>query len=210
MVPQPTYIYHITHVDNLRGILGQDGLWAHQALGTRRLPYRGIAHQSLQGRRARTTVPCGPGGNLHEYVPFHFGPRSPMLYAIHSGSVNGYSGSQSEVVHLVSTVEAVLQAGLDYVFTDGHAIMAWTDFYTDPSRLDVVDWHLMFGRYWFDTDEDPDRKRRRQAEFLVHCFFPWSLVCEVGVMNSGIGAKVTGLLSGAGAPRVTEHRDWYY
>ena len=31
------------------------------------------------------------------------------------------------------------------------------------------------------SDEDNDRKRKRQAEFLVHKFFPWQLVTEKGI-----------------------------
>jgi ssDNA thymidine ADP-ribosyltransferase, DarT len=33
--------------------------------------------------------------------------------------------------------------------------------------------------YWGDTREDGDRRRRRMAEFLVHKFFPFSLVSAI-------------------------------
>ena len=52
--------------------------------------------------------------------------------------------------------------------------MRFTDFFDDLKDLDKIDWDLMQSRYWNDTNDDPDRKRRRQAEFLVHEFFPWS------------------------------------
>lgn len=42
-----------------------------------------IAHNTIQDRRAQTYVPCLPGGNPHDYVPFYFAPCSPMLYAAH-------------------------------------------------------------------------------------------------------------------------------
>ncbi|HCE68359.1 MAG: hypothetical protein A2X82_06900 [Geobacteraceae bacterium GWC2_55_20] len=33
---------------------------------------------------------------------------------------------------------------------------------------------------------DNDRKRRKQAEFLIHRFCDWSLIQEIGVQNNNI------------------------
>ena len=49
----------------------------------------------------------------------------------------------------------------------------YTDFFDRLDDLDKVDWKIMKSKYWNDTDEDPDRKRRRRAEYLVHQLFPW-------------------------------------
>jgi hypothetical protein len=67
--------------------------------------------------------------------------------------------------------------------------MEFTDFFDDLDYLDNIDWDVMESRYWYDTNEDNDRKRRRQAEFLVRNFFPWELITEIGVINSTIKAK---------------------
>ncbi len=135
-----------------------------------------------------------------------------MLYAIHKGFVDGYERGQSEIVHLVSSVEAVDKADLPWVFTDGHAEMApLTDFYDDLQHLDKIDWEIMKATYWHDTDEDPDRKRRRQAEFLAHDFFPWNLVGAVGVHSQAIADRVREILEKAKhKPDVQITRDWYY
>jgi ssDNA thymidine ADP-ribosyltransferase, DarT len=53
----------------------------------------------------------------------------------------------------------------------------------DYVPYDAIDWDVMKSRYWNDTNEDNDRKRRRQAEFLVRHFSPWQLITEIGVMN---------------------------
>lgn len=161
-------------------------------------------------QRAQRPVPLAPHGSLHNYVPFYFGPRSPMLYTISRGNVQGYKGPQTEIVHLVSTVQSVNAAGLDYVFTDGHAIMALSRFYSLPVDLARIDWPLMQARDWFDDAQHPDRKRRRQAEFLVHQFVPWSAIIEVGVMTEPMQRVVQGLLGTASHPPVTVHRPWYY
>ena len=49
---------------------------------------------------------------LADYVPFYFAPRSPMLYAIYKCNVQDYTGSQEEIVYLVSTVEIATGLGL--------------------------------------------------------------------------------------------------
>ncbi|MFH1008533.1 MAG: DUF4433 domain-containing protein [Candidatus Latescibacterota bacterium] len=181
--PNPTPIYHITPIDNLRLILEAGDMWAKRVLDQEDSGYTAIAHQTIQDRRAHTPVPCGPGGVLHDYVPFYFAPRSPMLYTISRGNVAGFSGGQDSVVHIVSMAQTVRNAGLRFVFTDGHGIMAFTEFFTDLVDLDKVDWDIMSADYWTDTDDDTDRKRRRQVEFLVHERFPVNLIQEIGVMN---------------------------
>lgn len=207
-----TDIYHITHIEHLATILAEGGLWCDRESATKGLIKAGIAHQHIKDRRARRMVPVGAGGTLADYVPFYFGPRSPMLYAIHTNNVEGYSGGQAPVVHLVTDVATVLAAGLPFVYTDGHADIDLSRFETDPAILgNVVDLPLMQARYWFDTDTQPDRKRRRQAEFLVHDFFPWNLFKEVGVIDQAAANQVTAALGGqAHLPPVLVRRAWYY
>ena len=175
-------------------------------------PSTRIGYQHIKDRRLTRPVPLSPGDFVGDYVPFYFAPRSPMLFVIHKGSVPGYSGGQTEVVHLVSTIERVEAAGLGWVFTDGHAEMApLTDFYDDLTDLNKVDWELMQSRYWFDTDDYPDRMRRRQAEFLVHGFFPWELVDSIGVCNEATAARVYEVLETlAHKPQVAIEQTWYY
>ena len=211
MVPNPTSIYHITPIENLRMILEAGELRAKRALDQEDTGYTNIAHQTIQDRRAHTPVPCGPGGVLHDYVPFYFGPRSPMLYTISRGNVEGFSGGQQSIIHLVSTVQTVQVARLGFVFADGHGIMAITDFYDDLAQLDEVDWPLMNSRYWFDTDDDLDRKRRRQAEFLVHERFPVSLIQGIGVISQQKKIETEALLAEFGlAIPVFVRPVWYY
>ena len=85
VVPVPTPIYHITHVNNLPLIMADRGLRCNADLRRGRVAYSDIAYGNIQDRRARTAVTCGPRGLLHDYVPFYFGPRSPMLLTISSG-----------------------------------------------------------------------------------------------------------------------------
>jgi hypothetical protein len=210
-VPKSALVYHITHVDNLPAILSAGGLQAKN-----RVPagsHVSIAHAHIQGRRASYPVPTGPCGTLHDYVPFYCGSRSPMLFANWKQSVTGYAGGQDPIVHLVVDIVAIQGAGLPFVFTDGHAAMATSRWFTDLKDLDQIDWPLMKAKHWNDTNEDPDRKRRRQAEFLVYQQVPWSLVLGIATINQAIADKVAGMLAAsapAHRPIIKPKPEWYY
>jgi hypothetical protein len=177
----------------------------------RKLAYVSIAHQHIKERRAHKPVPCAPGGTLADYVPFYFAPRSPMLYVINKGGVEGYTSGQRPIVHLVSSAEAVQAAGLPFAFTDGHAEMDISRFFTDLGDLEHVDWAIMSSRYWNDTLADGDRKRRRQAEFLVRRFFPMGLIERVGVINQSMAQSVSALFAPlAHIPPISAEPAWYY
>jgi hypothetical protein len=208
----PTPIYHITHIDNLSSIINSGGLIACSKLRQQQINYTDIAHEQIQSRRANKLVPCSVRGVLHDYVPFYFAPRSPMLYAIHKGNVQGYQGGQNSIIHLVTEIEKIVELNLDFAFPDGHAIMDYSDFYDDISALhDVIDWELMESKYWFDTEEYPNRKFFRQAEFLVHQFYPWKFIKEIGVVNNSIKIKVQNLFQNQQhQPFVKICPDWYY
>ena len=85
---EKTCIYHITPLDNLTSIIQCNGIHCccknEQPIGC-----RNIAYENIQ-RRSSTIVQLPPKGTLHEYVPFYFAPRSPMLYTIQKGNVEGF------------------------------------------------------------------------------------------------------------------------
>lgn len=205
-------IYHITHISNLATILAEGGLWCDVEVEVRGLATQSVAHGHIKARRKAAVVPCGAHGVLADYVPFYFAPRSPMLYSIHTGYVQGYQGGQESVLHLVSSTEAIHDANLEYAFTDGHAVMApITKFFDDLADLVKIDWAVMALTYWNDTQTDPDRKRRRQAEFLVKRFVPLASFSEVGVCTAAMAAAVTtGLAGVAPALGVSVRPTWYY
>jgi len=204
-----TQIFHITHVSNLPGVAA-GGIVCDRERLARKLATINIAYEDLKERRARTEVTCGPGGTLADYAPFYFAPRSPMLCAIYYDRVPGMEGKQKEIVHLVAECEAVEDAGVGFAFTDGHAIMALSDFYDSLDDLDEVDWNIMRSRYW-NNDGFGEQKRRRQAEFLVEERLPWELVREIGVATDDMAARTRKLLRGvAHQPPVVVHADWYY
>ncbi|WP_347667742.1 DUF4433 domain-containing protein [Micromonospora sp. B11E3] len=172
---------HFTHIDNVPIILAAGRLLADTTVGDRLVTNVG-ALDIKASRRARR-VTCPPGGVVADYVPFYFASRSPMMYRIacehRDGKVGCYAGGDDPLVYLVSSVERVHTAGVSWVASDGNCAASLTRFSPILDDLaDLVDWPLLDERIWKNTPEDPDRVRRRMAEFLVHLEFP--LRCSPG------------------------------
>ncbi|MGC1308167.1 MAG: DarT ssDNA thymidine ADP-ribosyltransferase family protein [Phormidesmis sp.] len=55
-----------------------------------------------------------------------------------------------------------------------------------------------------------DRKRRRQAEFLVHQGVPWSLIRGICVINQTVADEVNRVLTQFGQTTTVEVRPTYY
>ncbi|HOE10747.1 MAG TPA: DUF4433 domain-containing protein [bacterium] len=206
-----TEIYHITHIGNLQSICSTGGIFNDLRIKTHGVNLNSIAHEHIRQSRAIRPVPIAPYGTLGDYVPFYFAPRSPMLYAVYCGKVKGFCGTQKDILYLVSSVEQVITHNLPFLFTDGHAAMDITQFFNSPGDFSRIDWNMMKERYWHDTDQDPDRTRRRQAEFLVRDFMPWDLFGIIGVFDDTIGKQVFEITRSAEhQPEIAVHRDWYY
>lgn len=202
--------YHITHVGNLLSIATCGELRCDSSCGPSGVTPVSIAYQDLKAKRTRWPVEHARQGTLADYVPFYLAPRSPMLYVIHRGGVGGYSGGQAEVVHMVFSITDIARPEA-FVLTNGHAAMALTNQYDDLARLDQVDWSVLHGKYWHDTDQDGDRARRRQAELLVAGAVPFSAVRQIGVMTETVAEEVVHRLADAGhSPPVIVREDWYY
>ena len=136
-----------------------------------------------------------------------------MLLQLHTNRVVGYTEGQRPIIYLKTTAQIAAQSGVSFVFSDGHGIARYTEWFDSLENLDSVDWGMVNQRYWSDTMDDMDRQRRKQAEFLIHRFCDWSLIQEIAVMDSGMKEKVIGIL-GTYPPEMLREvkirREWYY
>jgi len=175
--------------------------------------YKTIHNLEIQQHRRDTPIPCGPRGVIHDYVPFYFGYLSPMLLQLHTNRVEGYREGQRPIIYLKTTAQQVEDSGAGFVFSDGHGIARFTEWFDSLGHLDKVDWDMVYNRYWSDTVDDMDRQRRKQAEFLVHRFCDWSLIEEISVMDVNMKERVEVILN-AYPPEMSRdvkvRREWYY
>lgn len=222
-MPQPVRLFHITAIGNLAAMCSAGALLSKTHCAAAGLDYQNIAHGGAQGVRAGKQVTSGPGGSVHDYVPFYFAPRSPMLSAIHNGRVVGCALQQQDIVHLETTVERVTADGTPFVFYDRNATLAYSKAFDDLAQLPyAVAWDLIteppaldgFCKYFQNRHQDEryvDRTERRMAEFLVHGSVPLEAFTRIGVCNALQARAAQAVLDTAGVPLQAEIKtDWYF
>lgn len=208
-MPRKVVLYHFTTLSNLAGIL-ETGALLCKNLSPPQVD--NASDPEIQKRRSETEVPCAQGGTLHDYVPFYFAPRSPMLFKITRGGVPSFKGNPEEFVYLLSSLGAVEAAGIPFAFTDSHPLTLPYRFYDDSKHLDQIDWATIGARQWSD-ENDRGMMGRRQAEFMVYQRFPWDQVEQAATKTPEMARQVVELLGqhpNAKRVAVLVKKDWYY
>jgi hypothetical protein len=221
-MPQPDdpgagdhWIFHFTHVDNLAAIRSSDALRC-DVVAREGMTRTEVGDPDIKDSRRRRAIPIEPHGRVGEYVPFYFAPRSPMMFRIacdcRDNVPDRYSGGDKPLAYLVTSVGTAITEGATWVATDGNAATATTEFTSDLNHMArIVDWPLMKADWWNSTPEDPDRQRRRQAEFLVYGELPLRAIRWVAVHSDERASQVGRILMDhALGQRIIVRPNWYY
>lgn len=203
--PTKTLIYHITDVENLAGIIGEGGLYS-DAVMVKRTPEVIIGYDHIKKRRLKEIpVPCCGWRRVGEFVPFYFCPRSPMLFTINKGNTGRPAGCQKTIVHLVSSMQAGIEAGKQWAVSSGNAGAFHTTFKASLDALDALDWEAIRATQW------QGQQHQKMAEFLVAEFFPWTEVLEIGCNHTSTLTRVRELIAASHhQPPTTLKPNWYY
>lgn len=195
-MPQYVFIYRITALKNLSLFLKDGKLRAQNfvVVGDQD-KYFNIFDATLHQKRATVPVPPYPGTHLHDYVPFYFCIRSPMLYTISQRNGSGTAdvvAAQKEIIYLAVDPNSINEAKYRYAFSDCHAFVSYANWYTDLKDLDKLPWKDIndrkWGTYYHNGDEEP--KHNKQAEFLIYKECPWSIISAIGVYDQDAKDKV--------------------
>jgi len=180
--PNIVEVFRIVHIENVEYLLTHGMFTKSHAQADP--DYINIGDTGLIAQRNDYPVRIHPpNGVLGEYVPFYFGPLSPMLLNIKTGHRGITQRPQSDIVYVVCGLATLVDNCGAWCFTDGHAKNAITAFYNHLDNLDKVDWDMVSERHWKNTEEDFDRMRRKQAEFLVKTHVPLSCISSIVVLN---------------------------
>lgn len=155
----------MVHIENIPHIL-QNGI-THSSSAKANPNFMPIGDRSLIATRDNFLLDNGK--RLGEYIPFYFAVRTPMLYVVQNGFNMVAPTPAENIVYCVSSVQKIIDQQLDFVFTDGHAVDRFSTQYTNINikSIDVIlDKDAINAKYWKD-ETDLDRKRRKEAEFLV-------------------------------------------
>jgi len=184
------HIYQFTHLDNLPEIL-QHGLLSYNEKERRGIAHISIASEGIQARRAEMAVPTGPGGVVHDYVPFYFCTLSPMLLSV----INAKNVDQLYLLYL--GVDIGILESAHVVFTDASANTAVPPtFYSDPNDLVHLDWGNIDSCKWSCPSDEA--RHARMAEALVYKSLDVSEIDHVIVWNDMIKTKVQEIYAEAG------------
>ncbi len=190
MIKQLRFAFRITHIDNIPHIVKYGITSSHSP--NRNDKYVNIGDSQIIGKRQD----CLPNGlNLSEYIPFYFGPRSPMLYVIQHGYNNVKLQEPANIIYCVIRLSDLIEDDIDCIFCDGHALDAYSEFYDKSSLNDIdniINYDDVYAQYWI-TNEDSDLKRRKEAELLIKTDLPPKYIRGFVVFNNEAKTKLLGL-----------------
>ncbi len=175
------YLYRMTHIDNIPHIL-KYGI-THILSTDANKHYVAIGDNSIVDYRNNLLMPNGKV--LGQYIPFYFGVRMPMLYVVQKGFNSVASTPTEKIVYCITSVQQILNHQLPFVFTNGHAVDGFTDFFDETyinQIEDIIDKNAINAKYW-KNDKDLDLKRRKEAEFLIEKDIPTTAIVYWIVFN---------------------------
>ncbi len=206
--PDTAHIFRITHVRNVPWILDH-GL--HCQKGTTDPNFVSIGMETLISKRATHPVPIGPRGMLSDYVPFYFTPWSIMLYNIKTGFNDVTQRPNREIAIIVSSLFKLQETETRFLFTNGHAYMAGTDFFDDLAELHQIDWKILGQRDFKKNPDDPGKLGRYQAEALAHRHVPVNALLGVVCYDEETANQISAEAKARNVHISVRHLpDWYF
>lgn len=194
------YVYHMTHLENLESILQNELLSTNEKtrLG---IKHKNIANHGIQNRRAAMNVTCGPMGTVHDYVPFYFSPREPMLLRL----LNSKNLDQQLIIYLAVKIDVVERE--DVVLTSASAnTNIPPTFYCSPENLSGLNWNLIDCNKWGFSDDD---RHAKMAEMLIHEKVEVSEIGFIVVWNEKYKKIVENLLTKANYQIEIKYEGYY-
>lgn len=154
------FAYHFTSVYNFEDIIA-NGLLSTNLKNSLNITHDDIANGSIQQRRSTMAVTCGKRGVVHDYVPFYFAKRTPMLLNI----VKSKNFDQIDIMYLAIPIEKVIDD--DVVFSRSSAnTNPPPTFYNKPEDLNNLDWDAIDSYKW--TYPNDDDRHNKMAEMLIY------------------------------------------
>lgn len=200
-------IHHLTHIDNLAGILS-GGVHADASPDWDSRPEVDISSADTREAR-RTTAVAGTVHTVADYVPFFLSPNAALWEGIRARtpdpriSATARGLPSAEFVLLVSTIKQIAEAlpAGSTVVADGDAADPCTRFAATGDDSERMLRRLLGA-------DDPGALQR--AEFLVQGSVPFELFSLIGVANDKARSAVRALLASSGhGPRLAVHPPWF-
>ncbi len=148
----------MTSISNLESIL-INGLMSHRQLSDNSFQYTNVSNAQIQTRRENIFIQGDR--SIHEYVPFYFTRRSPMLLNI----LNRKIADQFDMIYFAISLENVL--GISGTVFSDRAVNSnkQPNYYSCPDDLKNLNWVSINNREW--NPKDDEIRQTKMAEVLV-------------------------------------------
>lgn len=213
-----TFAYHFTHIDNLDSIL-KHGLLATSEKVSKGINHENIANMDIQSTRSQIAITSehqlvvkspflAYEFDYHEFVPFYFSERSPMLLSLSMLK----NIDQERVIYFVIDCEKMLREKENCFFTDQsvNRISDLPNLSNNEKDLDRLDWDAICDRKYRLDDRT---KHHKMAEFVVHKqVFMQDVVKIITYANDFWSNKVKEIFqeNGITPPPIIQSKDSYY
>lgn len=172
-----TGLYNIQPIDNIPSIMGR-GLLSNEKAS--QIAHTSIAMNVIQERRDIIRVPNGL--KLHQYANVYFDPHNPMLSA---------RRSQNHNICILKFDCSILDISGAAV-SDRNASSDYASFYSPIEGMEVIDFRLVYARYWTDGDYYMQmmKKSIKCAEVLIPYCIPYAYVTCAAVIDDSVVRKL--------------------
>lgn len=171
--------YHFTHIDNIESIVCNSLLSTNEKMA-KGIKHVNLANERIQARRCQMDVTCSPYGTIHDYVPFYFTARNPMLLSV----LNRKNIDQPLVVYIAISINKLTDDNVIYTDKSANTIKP-PNYFSNPNDLVKLNWKLIDSLKW--SEKDADDLHSRMAEVLVYkhvpidwveCYIVYNKICK--------------------------------
>ena len=172
-----TGLYNIQSIDNISSIMKR-GLLSNEKAN--RIVHTSIAMNVIQERRDVVRVPNGL--KLHQYANVYFDPHNPMLSA---------RRDQNDNICILKFDCSILDIP-GVIVSDRNASSDYASFYPPIIGINIIDFELVYARYWTDDDYymQMQKKSIKCAEVLMPYCIPYAYVICAAVINNSVAKKL--------------------
>lgn len=200
------YLFRMTHIENIPHIL-KYGI-THPESEFANGEYIGIGDQTIiETRKDKILI---DDKKIGDFIPFYFAFRTPMLLVIQTGYNGVEKVHPSNIVYCVSSIQKIIDSGNNFVFTDGHAINAFTSVHREEeieNLFEIIDTKAIKSNQWSD-ENDLDLKRRKEAELLLIGDLGVDFIIGYAVYDERAKNRLIGF--GVNEKKIIVKKDYYY